>query len=74
MEIKKDNYKVIQFQTPCLSHFSYYIESGNDCVVIDPLRDYEIYLKCCKENNKNLKYIIETHFHADFVSGHYSLS
>jgi len=40
MEFVSENFKVIQFATPCLSHFSYLIESGNDCVIIDPLRDY----------------------------------
>lgn len=74
MEFVSENFKVIQFATPCLSHFSYLIESGNDCVVIDPLRDYSIYVDYMEKNKKTLKYIIETHFHADFVSGHVALS
>lgn len=74
MEFEKDNYKVTQYATPCLSHFSYLIESGDECVIIDPLRDYQSYVEYLKTNNKKLSYIIETHFHADFVSGHVVLS
>lgn len=73
MEFKKDNYSVTQFSTPCLSHFSYLIESGGECAIIDPLRDYTSYVNILKDKNLALKYIVETHFHADFVSGHVAL-
>ena len=73
MEINQKNFKVIQIQTPCLSHFCYYIESSSEAIIIDPLRDIEPYKALLKKNKASLKYIIETHFHADFVSGHCNL-
>ena len=73
MQLERDNYKVLQIKTGCLSQFSYYIESKGESVIIDPLRDTCNYIDLLQEKKTNLKYIIETHFHADFVSGHYSL-
>jgi glyoxylase-like metal-dependent hydrolase (beta-lactamase superfamily II)/rhodanese-related sulfurtransferase len=63
-----------QFYTNCLSEATYYIESEGEAAIIDPLRDTEAYIKLAKENNAGIKYIFETHFHADFVSGHIDLS
>jgi hydroxyacylglutathione hydrolase len=63
-----------QFYTTCLSEAAYYIESEGEAAIIDPLRDTEEYIKLAKKNNAGIKYIFETHFHADFVSGHIDLS
>jgi len=63
-----------QIYTDCLSQGSYYIESNGEAAIIDPLREIDSYLERAKKNNVKLKYIFETHFHADFVSGHLSLS
>lgn len=63
-----------QLYTGCLSEAAYYIESDGDAAIIDPLRDIEAYLQLAKERNATIKYIFETHFHADFVSGHLDLS
>jgi len=63
-----------QLFTECLSEYSYYIESDGEAAVIDPLRDIEEYLAIAKERNATIKYIFETHFHADFVSGHLDLA
>ncbi len=63
-----------QFYTACLSEAAYYIESEGKAAVIDPLRDIEPYLQLAKERNATIDYILETHFHADFVSGHLDLS
>ncbi len=63
-----------QIYTGCLAQGSYYIESKGEIAIIDPLREIEPYLKRAKSNNATIKYIFETHFHADFVSGHISLS
>ena len=62
-----------QLYTGCLSESAYYIESGGEAAVIDPLRDTTVYLDLAKERNATIKYIFETHFHADFVSGHIDL-
>ncbi len=62
-----------QFYTSCLSEAAYYIESEGEAVVIDPLRDISAYLSLASERNAKIKYIFETHFHADFVSGHLDL-
>tara|TARA_B100000927_G_scaffold69070_1_gene54710 strand:+ start:383 stop:1741 length:1359 start_codon:yes stop_codon:yes gene_type:complete len=66
--------RVKQIYTKCLSQGSYYIESSGEAVVIDPLRDIDKYLDLANKSNSKIKYIIETHFHADFVSGHLTLS
>src|ERR1700722_13739832 len=63
-----------QLYTGCLSEAAYYIESNGEAAVIDPLRDIEEYILLAKERNATIKYIFETHFHADFVSGHLDLS
>ncbi len=63
-----------QLYTACLSESAYYIESEGEAAIIDPLRDIEEYLVLAKERNTTIKYIFETHFHADFVSGHLDLA
>jgi glyoxylase-like metal-dependent hydrolase (beta-lactamase superfamily II)/rhodanese-related sulfurtransferase len=62
-----------QLYTGCLSEAAYYIESNGEAAVIDPLRDIDVYLELAKERKAKIKYIFETHFHADFVSGHIDL-
>lgn len=66
--------KVQQLYTNCLSEAAYFVYDGSEAAVIDPLRDIEAYLKLAKEHNVTIKYIFETHFHADFVSGHLELA
>lgn len=63
-----------QLYTGCLSEAAYYIESNGEAAVIDPLRDIDEYLNLASERKAKIKYIFETHFHADFVSGHLDLS
>ena len=63
-----------QLYTGCLSEAAYYVESEGKAAVIDPLRDIEVYLQLANERNAKIEYIFETHFHADFVSGHLDLS
>lgn len=63
-----------QLYTGCLSEAAYYIESEGEAAIIDPLRDIEEYLVLAKERKSTIKYIFETHFHADFVSGHLDLA
>ena len=63
-----------QLYTGCLSEAAYYIESNGEAAVIDPLRDIEEYLHLAQSRNAKIKYIFETHFHADFVSGHLDLA
>jgi hydroxyacylglutathione hydrolase len=63
-----------QIYTGCLAQGAYFISSGSDCVIIDPLRDIEPYIERTEKEALNIKYIFETHFHADFVSGHQELS
>ena len=58
-----------QLYTGCLSEAAYYIESESEVAIIDPLRDTDEYIKLARERNAGIKYIFETHFHADFVSG-----
>ena len=65
---------VEQLYTSCLAEAAYYIESEGEAAIIDPLRETGPYLKMAKERNTTIKYIFETHFHADFVSGHLDLS
>jgi hydroxyacylglutathione hydrolase len=66
--------QIEQLYTGCLSQGSYYIESNGEAVIIDPLRETKPYLDRAKRDTANIKYIFETHFHADFVSGHVTLS
>ena len=63
-----------QIYTGCLSQGAYYIESQGEAAIIDPLREVKPYLEKAKKNNATIKYIFETHFHADFVSGHVTLA
>lgn len=63
-----------QLYTNCLSEAAYFIESDGEVAIIDPLRDIDIYIKMASEKNAKIKYIFETHFHADFVSGHIDLA
>ncbi len=63
-----------QLYTNCLSEAAYYIESNGEAAIIDPMRDIEEYLQLAQTRNSKIKYIFETHFHADFVSGHLDLS
>jgi glyoxylase-like metal-dependent hydrolase (beta-lactamase superfamily II)/rhodanese-related sulfurtransferase len=70
----KRNMKIEQIYTGCLAQGAYYIESDGEAVVIDPLREVEPYLAKAEKNNTTIKYVLETHFHADFVSGHIDLS
>lgn len=63
-----------QFYTACLSEAAYYIESDGEVAIIDPLRDIDTYIELANQRNAKIKYIFETHFHADFVSGHIDLS
>lgn len=63
-----------QLYTNCLAEAAYYIESEGEAVIIDPLRETEPYLALAKARKSKIKYIFETHFHADFVSGHIDLS
>ena len=61
---------VEQLYTKCLAEAAYYIESKGEVAIIDPMRDIAPYLKMTKDNGAKIKYVFETHFHADFVSGH----
>ncbi|HEY0042045.1 MAG TPA: MBL fold metallo-hydrolase, partial [Flavisolibacter sp.] len=63
-----------QLYTGCLSEAAYFIESNGEAAVVDPLRDIDAYIQLAKEHNTTIKYIFETHFHADFVSGHLDLA
>lgn len=63
-----------QFYLGCLSHASYYLGSGGEAAIIDPQRDVQQYLDEASANGQQIKYIIETHSHADFVSGHLELA
>ena len=66
--------KIEQIYTGCLAQGAYYIVSENEAVIIDPLRETQPYLARLEKDQVKLKYIFETHFHADFVSGHVDLS
>ena len=66
--------KIEQIYTGCLAQGAYYIESEGEAVVIDPLREVESYIDKANADGAKIKYVFETHFHADFVSGHLDLS
>jgi glyoxylase-like metal-dependent hydrolase (beta-lactamase superfamily II)/rhodanese-related sulfurtransferase len=66
--------QIEQIYTGCLAQGAYFIESEGEAVVIDPLRDIENYLAKANRNHATIKYVFETHFHADFVSGHMDLA
>src|SRR3954451_15844890 len=63
-----------QLYTGCLSEAAYFIESNGEAAIVDPLRDIDAYLQLASQQNSSIKYIFETHFHADFVSGHLDLA
>jgi glyoxylase-like metal-dependent hydrolase (beta-lactamase superfamily II) len=65
---------VQQLYTSCLSEAAYFIESNGEAAVVDPLRDIDAYLQLAAQRGATIKYIFETHFHADFVSGHLDLA
>lgn len=66
--------KVEQIYTGCLAQGAYYIESNGEAAIIDPLREVEPYIQKAERNEAKIKYVFETHFHADFVSGHIDLA
>ncbi len=66
--------KIEQIYTGCLAQGAYYIESAGEAAIIDPLRETSPYLERAEKNKAKIKYILETHFHADFVSGHVDLA
>ena len=63
-----------QIYTGCLAQGAYYLQSGNEVAIIDPLREVSSYIDKAEEANAIIKYVLETHFHADFVSGHLDLA
>lgn len=65
--------RIEQLYTECLSHAAYYMESDGEVAIFDPLRDVSSYISKAEDNSARIKYIFETHFHADFVSGHLDL-
>lgn len=66
--------RIEQIYTGCLAQGAYYIESNGEAVVIDPLREVEPYINRAEKDGAKIKYVLETHFHADFVSGHIDLA
>lgn len=66
--------KIEQIYTGCLAQGAYYIESEGEAIIIDPLREVQPYIDKANKNNAKIKYVLETHFHADFVSGHKDLA
>jgi len=65
--------KIEQIYTGCIAHAAYYIESKGEAAIFDPLRDVDPYIERADKDNAVIKYVFETHFHADFVSGHLDL-
>ena len=66
--------KLEQIYTGCLAHAAYYLESNGEAAIFDPLREVEPYIQRAIKSNATIKYVFETHFHADFVSGHLDLA
>ena len=66
--------KIEQIYTGCIAHAAYYIESNGEAAIFDPLREVQPYIDKASNDNAKIKYIFETHFHADFVSGHLDLA
>ncbi len=66
--------KIEQIYTGCLAHAAYYLESNGEAAIFDPLREVEPYIQRAAKQNARIKYVFETHFHADFVSGHLDLA
>lgn len=65
---------VEQLYTSCLAEAAYYIESNGEAAIIDPLREVDQYIEMAESRGAKIKYVFETHFHADFVSGHIDLA
>ncbi|MBA4240562.1 MAG: MBL fold metallo-hydrolase [Sphingobacteriaceae bacterium] len=65
--------KVEQIYTGCIAHAAYYLENNGEAAIFDPLREVQPYMDKAKKDNAKIKYVFETHFHADFVSGHLDL-
>lgn len=63
-----------QLYTNCLAEAAYYIESDGEAAIVDPIREIDSYIKLAKQRGAKIKYVFETHFHADFVSGHVDLA
>src|SRR5437867_11662354 len=63
-----------QLYTNCLAEAAYYFESNGEAAIIDPIRETEPYLELAKKRGTKIKYVFETHFHADFISGHIDLA
>jgi len=63
-----------QIYTGCLAQGAYYMECNGEAAIVDPLRDTASYIQRAQDSGAVIKYILETHFHADFVSGHLDLS
>lgn len=66
--------KLEQIYTGCLAHAAYYLESNGEAAIFDPLREVQPYIDRARKDNAKIKYVFETHFHADFVSGHLDLA
>ena len=66
--------KIQQIYTGCIAHAAYYLESNGEAAIFDPLREVQPYIDRAKADNAKIKYVFETHFHADFVSGHLDLA
>lgn len=66
--------KIEQIYTGCIAHAAYYLENKGEAAIFDPLREVQPYIDRAKKNNAKIKYVFETHFHADFVSGHLDLA
>lgn len=66
--------KVEQIYTGCIAHAAYYVENNGEAAIFDPLREVQPYIDRAKKDNAKIKYVFETHFHADFVSGHLDLA
>lgn len=66
--------KIEQIYTGCLAQGAYYIESNGEAAIVDPLREVDSYIEKAEKDNAKIKYVLETHFHADFVSGHLDLA
>ncbi|MEO6671322.1 MAG: MBL fold metallo-hydrolase [Ferruginibacter sp.] len=70
----KTNIMIVeQIYTGCIAHAAYYVESNGEAAIFDPLREVQPYIDRAAKNNAKIKYVFETHFHADFVSGHLDL-
>ena len=66
--------KIEQIYTGCIAHAAYYIENNGEAAIFDPLREVQPYIDRANRDKAKIKYVFETHFHADFVSGHLDLA